>query len=105
MKTRRLGKTGLVVSEICLGTMTFGSMADEKESHAILDRADAAGVDLLDVAEIYPVPPDERWAGRSESIVGSWLARRGKRETLFDPRAAGSARPCAAGAPRSTGTT
>jgi aryl-alcohol dehydrogenase-like predicted oxidoreductase len=83
MKTRRLGKTGLVVSEICLGTMTFGSMADEKESHAILDRADAAGVDLLDVAEIYPVPPDERWAGRSESIVGSWLARRGKRETLF----------------------
>ena len=83
MKTRRLGKTGLVVSEICLGTMTFGSMADEKESHAMLDRADAAGVDFLDVAEIYPVPPDERWAGRSEEIVGSWLKRRGKRETLF----------------------
>ncbi|HTO69626.1 MAG TPA: aldo/keto reductase [Myxococcota bacterium] len=83
MKTRRLGKTGLVVSEICLGTMTFGSMADEKESHAILDRADAAGVDFLDVAEIYPVPPDERWAGKSEEIVGSWLNRRGGRENLF----------------------
>jgi len=83
MKTRRLGNTGLVVSEICLGTMTFGSAADEKEGHAILDRADAAGVDFLDVAEIYPVPPDPRWAGQSETIVGNWLAKRGRRETLF----------------------
>jgi aryl-alcohol dehydrogenase-like predicted oxidoreductase len=83
VKTRRLGKSGLVVSEICLGTMTFGSFADEKESHAMLDRADAAGVDFLDVAEIYPVPPDEKWAGRSEEIVGSWLEKRGRRETLF----------------------
>ena len=83
MKTRRLGKSGLVVSEICLGTMTFGSFADEKESHAMLDRADAAGVDFLDVAEIYPVPPDEKWAGRSETIVGNWLQKRGRRETLF----------------------
>ncbi|MGH9885851.1 MAG: aldo/keto reductase [bacterium] len=83
MKSRRLGKTGLVVSEICMGTMTFGSMADEKESHAILDRADAAGVDFYDVAEIYPVPPDPRWSGKSEEIVGSWLAKRGRRDTLF----------------------
>ena len=83
LKNRRLGKTGLVVSEICMGTMTFGSMADEKESHAILDRADAAGVDFFDVAEIYPVPPDPRWAGKSEEIVGRWLAKRGHRETVF----------------------
>jgi len=83
VKTRRLGKTGLVVSEICLGTMTFGSFADEKESHAILDRAEAAGVDFLDVAEIYPVPPEPKWAGRSEEIVGRWLKKRGGRETLF----------------------
>jgi aryl-alcohol dehydrogenase-like predicted oxidoreductase len=83
VKTRRLGKSGLVVSEICLGTMTFGSMADEKESHAMLDRADGAGVDFLDVAEIYPVPPDPKWAGRSEEIVGRWLKKRGHRETLF----------------------
>jgi aryl-alcohol dehydrogenase-like predicted oxidoreductase len=83
MKTRRLGKTGLVVSEICLGTMTFGSFADEKESHAMLDFADGKGVDFLDVAEIYPVPPDEKWAGKSEEIVGNWLAKRGRRETLF----------------------
>jgi len=83
VKNRRLGKTGLVVSEICMGTMTFGSMADEKESHAILDRADAAGVDFYDVAEIYPVPPDPRHSGRSEEIVGRWLAKRGQRETVF----------------------
>ncbi len=83
LKNRRLGKTGLVVSEICMGTMTFGSMADEKESHAILDRADAAGVDFYDVAEIYPVPPDPRRSGKSEEIVGRWLAKRGQRETVF----------------------
>jgi aryl-alcohol dehydrogenase-like predicted oxidoreductase len=83
VKTRRLGKTGLVVSEICLGTMTFGSFADEKESHAMLDFADSKGVDFFDVAEIYPVPPDPKWSGRSEEIVGNWLEKRGRRETLF----------------------
>ena len=83
VKSRRLGRTGLTVSEICLGTMTFGSMADEKESHAILDRADAAGIDFIDVAEIYPVPPDPRHSGKSEEIVGRWLEKRGRRETLF----------------------
>ena len=83
MKNRRLGRTGLTVSEICMGTMTFGSQADEKESHAILDRADAAGVDFYDVAEIYPVPPDPRWAGRTEEIVGRWLAKRGRRHDVF----------------------
>ncbi|MFQ5667151.1 MAG: aldo/keto reductase [Candidatus Binatia bacterium] len=74
MKRRRLGRTGLVVSEICLGTMTFGNQADERTSSAILDRACDAGVDFLDVAEVYPVPPDPKYAGRSEEIVGRWLA-------------------------------
>jgi hypothetical protein len=61
MKQRRLGKTGLTVSEICLGTMTFGSMADEETSRAILDKAFEAGVDFYDTAEVYPVPPmDEK---------------------------------------------
>jgi aryl-alcohol dehydrogenase-like predicted oxidoreductase len=63
--------------------MTFGSFADEKESHAMLDFAESKGVDFLDVAEIYPVPPDEKWAGKSEEIVGNWLEKRGRRETLF----------------------
>lgn len=82
MKRRRLGRTGLLVSEICLGTMTFGSMADEATSRRILDQAVDAGVDFLDVAEVYPVPPDPKWAGTSEEIVGRWLAGR-PRESLF----------------------
>jgi aryl-alcohol dehydrogenase-like predicted oxidoreductase len=73
VKQRRLGRTGLTVSEVCLGTMTFGSTVDEKTSHAIMDRAFDAGVDFLDVAEIYPVPPKDEYAGTTESIVGRWL--------------------------------
>ena len=76
MKTRRLGRSGLQVSEICLGTMTFGSFADEGTSLQILDRAADAGVDFLDLAEIYPVPPDEKYSGRSEEICGKWLSGR-----------------------------
>src|SRR5258705_10408029 len=73
MKRRRLGRSGLVVSEICLGTMTFGSMADEATSFAIMDRAFEAGVDFLDAAEGYPVPPSAKTAGRTEEVVGKWL--------------------------------
>ncbi len=58
MKRRRLGRSGLVVSEICLGTMTFGSMAEESESLQILDKALDAGINFIDSAEIDPVPPD-----------------------------------------------
>jgi aryl-alcohol dehydrogenase-like predicted oxidoreductase len=82
MKRRRLGRSGLVVSEICLGTMTFGSMADEATSRQILDRAFDAGIDFLDVAETYPVPPDPKWAGVSEEIVGRWMADK-PRDALF----------------------
>ena len=82
MKRRRLGRTGLVVSEICLGTMTFGNQADERTSCAILDRAAEAGVDFLDVAEVYPVPPDPKYAGRSEAIVGKWMAGK-PRDAIF----------------------
>lgn len=73
MKQRKLGGSGLRVSEVCLGTMTFGFMADEAASLRILDKAFAGGVDFLDVAEIYPVPPNAKHAGRSEEIVGKWL--------------------------------
>ncbi|HXJ36193.1 MAG TPA: aldo/keto reductase [Candidatus Eisenbacteria bacterium] len=82
MKRRRLGRSGLVVSEICMGTMTFGSMADEAASLAILDRAFEAGVDFLDAAEVYPVPPDAKWVGRTEEIVGKWLKHH-PREAVF----------------------
>ena len=74
MKQRTLGRTGLTVSEICLGTMTFGSMADEATSLRCLDKAFDDGVDFIDIAEVYPVPPDPSYAGASENICGKWLA-------------------------------
>ncbi len=89
MKRRRLGRSGLVVSEIGLGTMTFGSMADEATSLAILDRAFDAGVDFLDVAEIYPVPPDPKWAGRSEEIVGRWMQSKPREAIVLATKVAG----------------
>lgn len=73
MQRRRIGKTSLAVSEICLGTMTFGSSCDEAEAFRIMDRAYEAGVNFLDAAEIYPVPPEKEWVHRTEEIVGKWL--------------------------------
>jgi len=73
MKRNRLGRSGIVVSEICMGTMTFGSMADEKTAFEILDRSFDAGIDFYDTAENYPVPPDPSYAGRTEEIVGRWM--------------------------------
>ena len=89
MKQRRLGRSPLVVSEIGLGTMTFGSMADEQASHAILDKAVDAGVDFVDLAEIYPVPPDRKYAGRTEEIFGKWLAGRPRDSLVIATKVAG----------------
>jgi aryl-alcohol dehydrogenase-like predicted oxidoreductase len=73
MKIRRLGRTGLKVSEICLGTMTFGHQCDEKASFAIMNKAAGKGVTFFDTADVYPVPPAPETAGRTEEIVGRWL--------------------------------
>jgi aryl-alcohol dehydrogenase-like predicted oxidoreductase len=89
MKYRRLGKTGLTVSEVCLGTMTFGSMADEETSQAILETAYDAGVDFLDVAEIYPVPPMPELAGRSEEIVGRFMKGKPRESLIVATKIAG----------------
>jgi aryl-alcohol dehydrogenase-like predicted oxidoreductase len=78
MRTVRLGRTGLKVSEICLGTMTFGLQTDPHESAMIMDTADELGVDFIDVADVYPVGGTLETVGRTEEIVGTWLA--GKRE-------------------------
>src|SRR5262245_55349888 len=82
MKTRRLGNTGMKVSEICLGTMTFGHQCDQPTSFAILDRAAERGVFFLDTADAYPVPPTPETAGRTEEIVGAWLRARRDRFVL-----------------------
>lgn len=78
MKIKQLGRTGLKVSEICLGTMTFGVQAVEATSFAIMDKAASAGVNFIDVADVYPVPVAPETVGRTEEIVGRWL--KGKRE-------------------------
>ena len=89
MRQRALGRSGLVVSEICLGTMTFGSMADEAASIRCLDQAFEAGVDFIDIAEVYPVPPDPSYAGVSEQICGKWLADRPRDSVVIATKVAG----------------
>ena len=74
MRYNRLGDSGLEVSEICLGTMTFGEQNSEREAHDQLDRAVGRGVNFIDAAEMYPVPPRAETQGLTESHVGSWLA-------------------------------
>lgn len=83
MKFNRLGRSGIVVSDICMGTMTFGNQADEATAFAILDRAVEAGIDFLDTAEMYPVPPDAKYAGATEEIVGRWMKARKNREGII----------------------
>ncbi|MFN4259964.1 MAG: aldo/keto reductase [Gemmataceae bacterium] len=82
MQFRRLGRTGLKVSELCLGTMTFGHQCDEATSFAILDKATEAGVNFIDTADVYPVPPTLETAGRTEEIIGQWLHGRRDRFIL-----------------------
>jgi aryl-alcohol dehydrogenase (NADP+) len=72
------GRSGLSVSRLCLGTMTFGLQCDEAESIAILDAAAEGGIDFLDTADVYPLGGDKDTVGRTEEIVGRWL--KGKRE-------------------------
>ena len=73
MQHRRLGKSAIYVSDICMGTMTFGNQADEAMAHRILDMSFDAGIDFYDTAEGYPVPPDAKYVGLTEEIVGRWL--------------------------------
>lgn len=73
MQQRKLGRTGLKVSEICLGTMTFAQQCDEKTSFAIMDKAAEAGVTFIDTADVYPIPPDPNTAGDTEKVIGNWL--------------------------------
>jgi aryl-alcohol dehydrogenase-like predicted oxidoreductase len=83
MKTLSLGKTGLTVSELCLGTMTWGTQNSEAEGHAQADMALEAGVTFWDTAEMYPVNPVRaETAGRTEEIIGTWLAARGGRDRI-----------------------
>src|ERR1700736_1594717 len=81
MQYKKFGRTGLTVSRLCLGTMTFGLQIEEDVSRSILDKAADAGVNFIDTADVYPLGGDEQLAGRTEEIVGRWLKR--KRERLI----------------------
>lgn len=90
MQNRRLGSTGIVVSELCLGTMTFGSQNTEAEAFAIMDRAFDAGIDFLDTAELYPVPPQSDWVYTCEEIVGRWLKTKPRDAIYLATKVAGA---------------
>ena len=80
MQYHRIPHSSLEVSVLGLGTMTFGEQNSEADAHAQLDYALAAGVNLIDTAELYPVPPRPETRGLTESYIGSWLKARGNRE-------------------------
>ncbi len=91
MTYRYIGKTGLRVTPICLGTMSFGSWSDEKESFKIMDAAYDRGINFFDTAEIYPVPPKEIWAGETETIIGKWLKNKPRDKFIIASKVAGAA--------------
>ncbi|MGM0769275.1 MAG: NADP(H)-dependent aldo-keto reductase [Pseudomonadota bacterium] len=82
MEMRKLGNTDIDVSLICLGTMTWGEQNSEQEAFQQLDMATDQGVNFIDAAEMYPVPPRAETQGLTERYLGNWLARRGRREDL-----------------------
>ena len=81
MDHKRLGRSGLQVSRLCLGTMTFGLQSDEATGFAIMDRAAEGGVDFLDSSDAYPLGGDLASRGRTEEIIGRWM--RGKRDRFI----------------------
>jgi len=83
MKYRRLGRTDLDVSVICLGTMTWGEQNTEAQAHDQLDYALDQGINFLDTAEMYPVPPQPSTQGRTEAYIGTWLKARGNRDKVI----------------------
>ena len=89
MRKNRLGKSAVVVSDICMGTMTFGNQSDEAEAFRIMDMAYDAGVDFYDTAEMYPVPPDAKYIGRTEEIVGRWLKTKERDSIILASKVAG----------------
>jgi aryl-alcohol dehydrogenase-like predicted oxidoreductase len=83
MQFNRLGSSELVVSRVCLGSMTWGEQNTEAEGHAQMDMAFERGVNFIDTAEMYATPPRRETQGESERIIGSWLKRRKRRDDVI----------------------
>ena len=83
MEYNNLGQTDIKVSQICLGTMTWGEQNTEEEAHQQLNYAIESGINFIDVAEMYPVPPREETYGLTESYIGNWLSKRKDRDKII----------------------
>jgi aryl-alcohol dehydrogenase-like predicted oxidoreductase len=83
MRYNILGRTELKVSHLCLGTMTWGEQNNEADAHAQLDAAVDAGINFIDTAEMYPVPPRPETYGLTETFIGTWLKQRGIRDRVI----------------------
>ncbi len=92
MEYRTLGNSELNVSAVCLGTMTYGQQNDEREGHSQLDYALERGINFIDTAEMYPVPPRAETFTRTESIVGSWLRKQPRDRIVLATKVAGPRR-------------
>jgi aryl-alcohol dehydrogenase-like predicted oxidoreductase len=92
MKYLTLPSTALKVSEVCLGTMTWGEQNTEAQAHEQLDYAVEQGINFIDTAEMYPVPPNAATQGRTEAYLGSWLARRPRGDLVIATKVAGPGR-------------
>lgn len=94
MKMKTLGRTDISVSEICLGTMTWGKQNTEAEGHQQMDYAVAHGINFFDTAEMYAVPPDASTYGKTEEIIGTWFKQTGRRnDIVLASKVAGGGRP------------
>ncbi len=91
MEFRYIGKSGLRVSSICMGTMTFGSSTDEKEAFKILDMAYDRGINFYDTAELYPVSPKKETIGLTEAILAKWLKTKPRDSIILATKIAGAA--------------
>ena len=91
MDFRYIGKSGLRVSSICMGTMTFGSSSSRQEAFKILDEAYENGINFYDTAELYPVPPKKSYEGTTEIIVGEWLKTKPRDSIILATKVSGAA--------------
>ncbi|BBD59862.1 aldo/keto reductase [Nostoc sp. HK-01] len=92
MRYNQLGESDLNVSEICLGTMTYGRQNSIEEAHQQLDYAIAHGVNFIDAAEMYPVPPSEKTYGLTETYIGEWLKHQQRDKVIVATKIAGPGR-------------
>ena len=91
MEYRYVGRSGLRVTPVCMGTMSFGTWSDKKESFRILDKSFDRGINFFDTAEAYPVPPTAELAGLTEQIFGEWLKQKPRDAVIVATKVAGAA--------------